>query len=90
MTFPTRSTGNIFAGLIRNFPNSPALWPNGLYGPDIEYGDQPLATSTFAGGFDDDKQYRINPMLTATIKIPWIRSYSPVYAYDMYFKKKVL
>jgi len=88
MSFPTRSTGNIFAGLIRNFPNSPALWPNGLYGPDIEYGDQPLATSTFDGGFDDDKHYRINPMLTATIKIPWVKGLTLTgnYAYDMYFR----
>lgn len=88
MTFPTRSTGSIFGGLIRNFPNSPALWPNGLYGPDIEYGDQPLATSSFDGGFDDDKHYRINPMLTATIKIPWVQglTLSGNYAYDMYFR----
>jgi len=88
MTFPTRSTGNIFSGLIRNFPNSPALWPNGLYGPDIEYGDQPLAISSFDGGFDDDKHYRINPMLTATVKIPWVKGLSVTgnYAYDMYFR----
>ncbi|HPF03500.1 MAG TPA: TonB-dependent receptor [Bacteroidales bacterium] len=88
MTFPTRSTSNIFNGLIRNFPNSPALWPNGLYGPDIEYGDQPLATSSFDGGFDDDKHYRINPMLTATIKIPWVEGLTLAgnYAYDMYFR----
>jgi len=87
-TFPTRSTSNIFAGLIRNFPNSPALWPNGLYGPDIEYGDQPLAISTFDGGFDDDKHYRINPMLVATIRIPWVEglTLSGNYAYDMYFR----
>jgi len=87
-TFPTRSTGNIFGGLIRNFPNSPALWPNGLYGPDIEYGDQPLAISSFDGGFDDDKSYRINPMLTATVKIPWVKglTLSGNYAYDMYFR----
>lgn len=88
MTFPTKSTNSIFEGLIRNFPNSPAIWPNGLYGPDIEYGDQPLATSTFDAGFDDTKHYRINPMLTATVKIPWVKGLSVIgnYAYDMYFQ----
>ncbi|MBN2634586.1 MAG: TonB-dependent receptor [Bacteroidales bacterium] len=87
-TFPTRSTSTIFNGLIRNFPNSPAVWPNGFYGPDIEYGDQPLAISSFDGGFDDDKNYRINPMLTATIKIPWVKglTLNGNYAYDMYFR----
>ncbi len=88
MTFPTRSTGNIFAGLIRNFPNYPALWPNGLYGPDIEYGDQPLATATLDGGFDDDKLYRVQPMLTLTVKVPWVQGLvlSGNYAYDMFFR----
>jgi TonB-linked SusC/RagA family outer membrane protein len=88
MTFPTKSTDQIFTGMIRNFPNSPALWPNGLYGPDIEYGDQPLATSTFDAGFDDDKHYRINPMFTATVKIPWVKGLTLTgnYAYDMYFR----
>ncbi len=88
MTFPTKSTGSVFSGLIRNFPNSPAVWPNGLYGPDIEYGDQPLATSTFDAGFDDTKHYRINPMVTATIKIPWVQGLAVTgnYAYDMYFQ----
>lgn len=88
MTYPTKSTGSIFSGLIRNFPTSPAVWPNGLYGPDIEYGDQPLATSTFDAGFDDTKHYRIQPMVTATIKIPWIQGLAVTgnYAYDMYFQ----
>ena len=88
MTFPTKSTGSVFSGLIRNFPNSPAVWPNGLYGPDIEYGDQPLATSTFDAGFDDTKHYRIQPMVTATIKIPWVQGLAVTgnYAYDMYFQ----
>ncbi|MBW6501908.1 MAG: TonB-dependent receptor [Bacteroidales bacterium] len=92
MTFPTKSTNSIFNGLIRNFPTSPAVWPNGLYGPDIEYGDQPLATSSFDAGFDDTKHYRVNPMLTATFKIPWVQGLvlSGNYAYDMYFQVRKL
>ena len=88
MRFPTKSTDQIFTGLVRNFPTSPARWPNGFYGPDIEYGDQPLAISTTDAGFDDDKHYRINPMVTATVKIPWVKGLTITgnYAYDMYFR----
>ncbi|MFO7622406.1 MAG: TonB-dependent receptor [Bacteroidales bacterium] len=88
LSFPTKSTSSIFNGLIRNFPTGPALWPNGLYGPDIEYGDQPLATSSFDAGFDDDKRYRSHNMVTATVKIPWIQGLAVTgnYAYDMYFR----
>ena len=37
--YPTRSSENIFRMLMRSKPNMPAYWPNGLPGPDIEFGD---------------------------------------------------
>ena len=56
--YPTKSSSSIFGAMIRNKPTQPAFWPNGLPGPDIEYGDQPCVSSSFETGFDDDKRFR--------------------------------
>src|SRR5207302_979835 len=52
--FPVRNAGSIFRELMRGKPNLPAYWPNGLPGPDIEYGDNPVVIGTPATGYDDD------------------------------------
>ena len=39
---PTESTNAIFRMLMRGRPTEPAVWPNGLPGPDIENGQQPV------------------------------------------------
>src|SRR5690606_26802561 len=44
--YPTRSAGSIFAFLMRGKPTLHAYWPNGLNGPDIEYGDNPVVITT--------------------------------------------
>jgi TonB-dependent SusC/RagA subfamily outer membrane receptor len=44
--YPMRSAGSIFRMVMRGKPNLPAYWPNGLPGPDIEYGDNPVVVST--------------------------------------------
>ena len=90
--YPTRSQGNIFNTLIRMYPTFPAEYPNGLPGPDLEYGDQPMVSASDRTGFDDDKRYRSNNMLTANLKIPWVEglSLSGYYAYDIYFQKRKL
>lgn len=80
-------------GYITRMPSTyPALYPNGLPGPDREYGDQPMVTASFDTGFDDDKRYRNNNILSGELKIPWIEglSLSGYYGYDLYFQNRKL
>ncbi|MEX1240220.1 MAG: TonB-dependent receptor, partial [Cyclobacteriaceae bacterium] len=71
--FPTRAAGTIFRGLIRGKPNLPAYWPNGLPGPDIENGDNPVVISTPATGYVQDNNYVFNSNLRAQIDIPGVK-----------------
>ncbi len=74
--YPTRGAGAIFRMVQRGKPNFPAYWPNGLPGPDIEYGDNPVVVSTDATGYDKDKYYVLNTNLKLNISIPWVRGLS--------------
>lgn len=70
--FPTRSAGSIFRMVMRGKPNEIAYWPNGLPGPDIEYGDNPVVVSTKATGYDRDKRYVVNTNGKINIKVPQV------------------
>ncbi len=70
--FPTRSAYNIFRMVMRGKPNYLAYWPNGLPGPDIEYGDNPVVAATNATGYDKDKRYNVNTDFGINIKVPGI------------------
>lgn len=74
--FPTRSAGSIFRMVQRGKPNEIAYWPNGLPGPDIEYGDNPVVVSTKATGYDRDKWYVLNTNAKLNVKIPWVEGLS--------------
>lgn len=74
--YPTRSSENIFRMLMRSKPNSPAYWPNGLPGPDIEFGDNPVVICTEQTGYDRDKQYVLNGDFGLNIKIPYVEGLS--------------
>lgn len=74
--FPTRSAGSIFRMIMRGKPNFPAYWPNGLPGPDIEYGDNPVVICTNATGFDHDRTYALESNVRLNIKIPGIKGLS--------------
>lgn len=91
-SYPTKSAGAIFQGMIRMYPTKHALFPNGLPGPDIEYGDQPMVSASDATGFDDDRRFRSNNLLTAAIRIPGVEglSLSGYYAYDVQFRQRKL
>lgn len=71
--YPTRAASTIFRMLIRGKPNLPAYWPNGLPGPDIENGDNPVVISTPATGYVDDVNNVFNSNLRARIDIPWVK-----------------
>ena len=74
--FPMRGAGSIFRMVMRGKPNMHAYWPNGLPGPDIEYGDNPVVVSTKATGYDHNKTYALNTNFKATLKIPWVEGLS--------------
>ncbi|MEJ7644514.1 MAG: TonB-dependent receptor [Chryseolinea sp.] len=71
--YPTRSAGTIFRMLIRGKPNLPAYWPNGMPGPDIENGDNPVVISTPATGYVDDVNSVFNSNIRAKIDVPWVK-----------------
>ncbi|WP_160712012.1 SusC/RagA family TonB-linked outer membrane protein [Chitinophaga solisilvae] len=85
--FPPRSAGSIFRSLMRGRPTENAIWPNGLPGPDIEYGDNPVVTSTNDIGYTNDKNYVVNGNLAAVINIPWVQGLfvDGAFAYDQNF-----
>lgn len=71
--YPTRNSGSILSMLMRGKPTMPAYWPNGLPGPDIEFGDNPVVISTSQTGYDNEKLYVLNSNFKLNIKIPWIK-----------------
>ncbi|NLU96357.1 SusC/RagA family TonB-linked outer membrane protein [Chitinophaga sp. Ak27] len=85
--FPPRSAGSIFRSLMRGRPTENAIWPNGLPGPDIEYGDNPVVTGTNAIGYTNDKNYVINTNMSAVVNIPWVQGMfvDGSFAYDQNF-----
>ncbi|WP_233553630.1 SusC/RagA family TonB-linked outer membrane protein [Algoriphagus lacus] len=70
--FPTRSAGSIFRMQMRGKPNQPAFWPNGLPGPDIENGENPVVITTNATGYDRDTRDYFQSNGTLEIKIPGV------------------
>lgn len=71
--FPTQPAGATFRMLMRGKPHLPAFWPNGLPGPDIENGQNPVVTGTDATGYDNDERYYFQSNLRAVVDIPAIK-----------------
>jgi len=67
---------DIFRMLVRGKPNTPAYWPNGLPGPDIEYGSNPVVITTDQTGYNSDKRYNLNSNFSLQFKVPWIEGLS--------------
>src|SRR5690606_6471543 len=74
--YPTRSASSIFSFLMRGKPTLHAYWPNGLNGPDIEYGDNPVVITTDQTGYDKDKIFDLNSRMNLDITIPWVKGLS--------------
>ena len=74
-------------GIARELPVYAAYWPNGLPGPDVEGGNNPVVTSTSATGFNHTDTYITNNKFTANFKVPWVEglSLSSYYAFDLNF-----
>lgn len=93
--YPTKSAGDIFGQSTRLVPTQWSFWPNGRPGPDIEYGDNPVVTSTLETGYDDDKDYvnqftfrgDITPDFTEGLTISGFYTYDIRNAYRKRFQK---
>ena len=70
--FPTQSAGSIFRMLMRGKPTEPEVWPNGLPGPDIENGQNPVVITTNATGYDKDRRDYFQTNGKIDITNPWI------------------
>lgn len=83
--YPSTGANFNFEGAIKSLPTSPAYYPNGLPGPDIAYGQNPVVSSTGQTGFDKSKQYRANTTFSANLKVPGVDglALSGYYAYDV-------
>ncbi len=69
---PTESTGAIFRMLMRGRPTEPAVWPNGLPGPDIENGQQPVVITTNATGYSRNPSDYMQFNASVDITNPWV------------------
>lgn len=83
--YPSVNAGFNLEGAIKSLPTSPAVYPNGLPGPDIAFGQNPIVAVTDQTGFDDSRRYRANSIFSASLKIPGVKglTLSSYYAYDL-------
>ncbi|MCH5598521.1 SusC/RagA family TonB-linked outer membrane protein [Niabella ginsengisoli] len=88
--FPTDGAGEIFRMLMRGKPNEPAIWPNGMPGRDIEYGQNPVVITTNQTGYDNDKRDYIQTTGRLEILIPGVEGLklTGTAAVDKYFKNQ--
>lgn len=70
--YPTQTAGEVFRMLMRGSPISNAYWPNGLPGPDIENGQNPVVITTDQTGYDRDRRYYFQTNGQVVIEAPWV------------------
>ncbi|MGM9476837.1 SusC/RagA family TonB-linked outer membrane protein [Pedobacter sp. GSP4] len=70
--FPTVGAGDIFRFLMRGRPTEIAIWPNGKPGRDIEYGYNPVVSTTDLTGYNKDIRDYFQTTGKVEIKIPGV------------------
>ena len=89
--YPYKSADAIVGQSTRLAPTTWSFWPTGEPGPDIEYGDNPVVTSTFEGGKNDQKTYRLQTTFGFSITPPFVKglSLNGTFSYDLthYYNK---
>ncbi len=85
--FPTKGAGAIFRMMMRGKPTEQEVWPNGLPGPDIENGENPIVITTNETGYDKDKRDYVQLNGKFEILIPGIEGlkFTGMGAVDNYF-----
>lgn len=86
--FPTVGAGPTFRMLMRGKPHLPAYWPNGLPGPDIENGQNPVVTGTEETGYQNDERYFFQSNLRMQVEVPGVDglSFTGNFAFDKMFR----
>ncbi|HLN54389.1 MAG TPA: TonB-dependent receptor, partial [Bacteroidales bacterium] len=74
--YPTRSASDVFSNLMRGYPIQHAYWPNGMPGPDIANGNNPVVITSSQTGYDKTKDYILESGLKLDVKIPWVKGLS--------------
>lgn len=87
--FPTVGAQAIFRMQIRGLPTQPAYWPNGLPGPDIENGQNPVVITTNQTGYDRDNRSYVQTNGSIEITNPWIKGlkFTGTAAVDMLYRR---
>lgn len=83
--YPTKGADAIYGQSTRLVPTQWSFWPTGEPGPDIEYGDNPVVTSTLEGGSDDQKSYINQTSFNVSITPPFVKglTLNGRYTYDV-------
>ncbi|MGQ7871325.1 TonB-dependent receptor [Sunxiuqinia sp. sy24] len=83
--YPTKGAGAIYGQSTRLVPTQWSFWPTGEPGPDIEYGDNPVVTSTLEGGSDDQKPYINQTSFSVSITPPFVEglTLNGMFTYDV-------
>ncbi|MDT7828267.1 TonB-dependent receptor [Pricia sp. S334] len=90
--YPTRSAGTIFSMLMRSYPTTNAYWPNGLNGPDIANGNNPVVITTKQSGYNRIIDYVFQSNVKLNITFPWAKglSFTGNVAYDKNIQNRKL
>lgn len=67
--YPVRPVGTIFGSTVNGKPNQPARWPNGLPGPDIENGNNPVVIATPETGYSDNQTWYLQGNLGLDVDV---------------------
>ncbi|RAJ31094.1 TonB-dependent receptor [Pedobacter cryoconitis] len=70
--YPTVGAGDIFRMLMRGKPTEQEVWPNGLPGPDIEFGYNPYVITTDQTGYNRDQRDYFQSTGKIDIKVPGV------------------
>ena len=86
--FPVTGQEHVWNNIRTSRPTDPVFFPNGWPAVGISFGRNPAIMSGFDPGFDDNKTYRLNSILSASLKVPFVEglTVSSYYAYDKYFR----
>src|SRR5690606_4190140 len=68
--YPTLFASDIFSMILRGKPNMHAYWPSGENGHDIEYGNNPVVTTTNQTGYERNKTMMLESRANIEISIP--------------------
>ncbi|MCO4293982.1 TonB-dependent receptor [Solitalea sp. MAHUQ-68] len=89
--FSNYGSGSIFGEVLSAYPTLPAYYPNGLPGPGLAGGRNPVLMASGATGYDKIKDYNLLSDLSFDLKLPFVTEglyVSGLMAYDFRFRNQ--